>query len=82
MTDESVHCPKCNAECHRESADVGVGVIYGPWGCHDCGWSESEEYDLSGDRNPIDAKGGYTDQFGMYYPPGNPLAIAMRSAKS
>lgn len=37
-------CPACGDECHREEADVGVGVIYGPWGCA-CGWSQDPEYD-------------------------------------
>ena len=78
--DESMKCPKCGEECWREEADVGVGIIYGPWGCQ-CGWSESEMYDLSKGRNPIDEKGGYLDQYGVYYPPGNPVAIAMRSTK-
>jgi hypothetical protein len=74
-------CPKCqNEELHRESADVGVGVIYGPWGCPQCGWSESEEYDLSGGKSPIDEKGGVTDQFGVYYPPENSVAMAYRLA--
>jgi len=77
---EQMNCPKCNQPCHREEADVGVGIIYGPWGCS-CGWSESEEYDLSGGRDPIDEKGGYLDQYGVYYPPGNFVAIAMRSAR-
>lgn len=79
MTDR-LDCPKCGKPCHRASADVGVGTVYGPWGC-ECGWSESEEHDLSGDRDPIDDKGGYLDQYGVYYPPGDPVAIAMRSRK-
>lgn len=32
-------CPQCGEECYRDEVDVGVGVIYGPWGCY-CGWSE------------------------------------------
>lgn len=43
---ETQECPKCGDECWREEVDVGVGVIYGPWGCS-CGWSESPEYDSS-----------------------------------
>lgn len=27
------NCPHCGAACDRESVDVGVGVIRGPWGC-------------------------------------------------
>ena len=54
----------------------------GPWGCVDCGWSESEEYDLSGGRSPFDEKGGVFDQFGGYYPPENSVAIAYRMAQA
>lgn len=39
-------CPRCSEECDRYDVDVGVGVIYGPWGCA-CGWSEAPEYDRS-----------------------------------
>jgi len=75
-------CPKCgNDECHREEVDVGVGIIYGPWGCSECGWSESEEYDLSDGKDPFDEKGGFTDQYGVYYPPGNLVAKAIRKAR-
>jgi len=74
-------CPKCNEDCDREEVDVGVGIIYGPWGCPNCGWSEDEEYDLSTGRDPIDEKGGVLDQFGVYYPPGNFVARAYRLAK-
>lgn len=74
-------CPKCGDDAHREEADVGVGIIYGPWGCP-CGWSESEEYDLSGGRDPIDEKGGVLDQFGVYYPNGNSVATAYKIARS
>jgi hypothetical protein len=73
---ETQDCPKCGDECWREDADVGVGIIYGPWGCPSCGWSESGAYDLSEGKSPIDEKGGVTDQFGMYYPPENSVARA------
>lgn len=76
-------CPNCGAEgtlC-RDSADVGVGIIYGPWGCSGCAWSESEEYDLSGDRDPLDEKGGAIDQYGGYHPPGSTVAQAYRMAR-
>jgi hypothetical protein len=36
-------CPKCGAECGREEADVGVGIMYGPWGCGNCGWREDDD---------------------------------------
>lgn len=59
-------CENCGEECWRDSADVGVGVIYGPWGCP-CGWSESEEYNqLSGPKKTD--LGGIIDQFGIVTP--------------
>jgi predicted RNA-binding Zn-ribbon protein involved in translation (DUF1610 family) len=76
------YCPKCGDELWRESCDVGVGVVYGPWGCSGCGYSESEEYDLSGDRNPVDEKGGALNQFGVYYPSGNTMATAYRMSRA
>jgi len=81
MEYKDVTCPKCGGETWQDSADVGVGVIYGPRGCGDCGWSESEAYDLSSGRSPIDENGGVTDQFGGYYPPGNSVALAYRLAE-
>lgn len=59
-------CPKCGRECDRDSADVGVGVIYGPWGCY-CGWSESAEYDVS-DGAKYTERGGRIDQWGGVTP--------------
>ena len=60
-------CPKCGEECSRDSVDVGVGVIYGPWGCI-CGWSSDPHYDASngpspaqlvaGDGKWVDSRGG------------------------
>lgn len=77
----SCKCPKCGSECGRDEADVGVGVIYGPWGCS-CGWSEYEEYDLSDGRDGLDERGGFTDQYGVYYPPGNLRAKLEVAAKA
>jgi len=63
-----MNCPKCNAECERDEVDVGVGVVYGPYGCPGCGWSESEDYDISG--VPKQDKNGWAiDQFGGLTPP-------------
>lgn len=65
-------CPKCGeALLWRESADVGIGIIYGPWGC-ECGWSESAEYDRR--EGPAAADSEYEtrvcDQWGMaHYSP-------------
>lgn len=71
---ETQNCEKCGAECSREEVDVGVGIIYGPWGCPECGWSESSQYDVSEGRKYT--KNGYMlDQFGNAYPPGNPVYI-------
>jgi hypothetical protein len=75
-------CPKCSGETWQDSADVGVGVIYGPRGCTECGWSEDEAYDLSDGKSPVDAKGGAIDQFGGYHPAGSPIALAYRLAEA
>lgn len=76
-------CPKCGGDrLHQDSADVGVGVISGPWGCPDCGWSEDEAYDLSDGRSPLDEKGGAIDQYGGYHPPGSSMALAYRMAEA
>jgi len=57
-----MNCPKCGREAWRDEADVGVGIIYGPYGCP-CGWSESPEYDLSeGPR--VTPEGYVVDQWG------------------
>lgn len=45
-------CPKCGELCDRDSVDVEVGVIYGPWGCYCCGWSENSDYDSSEGDSP------------------------------
>ena len=46
----------------RDEVDIGIGVMCGPWGCGDCGWSEYPEYDRSNpDRQPgLDERGGLT----------------------
>lgn len=75
-------CPKCECdECHRDSVDIGVGILHGPWGCPQCGWSEDPDYDLSEGKEPVDAKGGAIDQYGGYHPPGSTMAEAYRLAK-
>lgn len=52
-------CPKCKEECNRDEVDVGVGVIYGPWGCAYCGWSECDIEQMRKDYPDR-----YVDQFG------------------
>ena len=76
-----MNCPKCGEQCERDSVDVGVGTIHGPFGCPRCGWSEDPEYDLSEGRDPVDEKGGLIDQWGAYYPPGSSIALAYRLAR-
>jgi hypothetical protein len=57
MTIETEYeCPKCGEDCWRKDVDVGVGVIYGPWGCS-CGWSQDREYDSS--EGPAPAPEGW-----------------------
>jgi hypothetical protein len=59
-------CPKCNTRCDRDEVDVGVGVIFGPYGCPNCDWSEDPRYDLSNgqdsqrDGGTVDCRGGWT----------------------
>jgi hypothetical protein len=67
-TDEAGTCPNCGAEdLWRDSVDVGVGVIYGPYGCP-CGWSESDEYNQLADDAEV-----RTDPWGGVYPKANPI---------
>ncbi|MBX4941149.1 hypothetical protein [Rhizobium binae] len=82
ITDESP-CPRCDeVGLWRESADVGVGIIYGPYGCPSCGWSENEEYDLQ-KGGGVQPDGSYLDPYGMLPPSGNPIAkMLAREAKS
>ena len=79
--DNYIKCPNCGESCDRDSVDVGVGVIHGPFGCANCGWSEDSKYDLSQDRDPVDEKGGAIDQWGGYHPPGSSMAEAYRLAR-
>lgn len=81
MTEPTMKCPKCKGECWRDSVDIGVGTQYGPWGCVECGWSETSEYDLSEGQDPFDVEGGAIDQFGSYHPPGSSMALGYRLAK-
>lgn len=50
---ESKVCEKCKTPCDRDEVDVGVGVIYGPWGCSNCGWSDDSRYDCSNGVPPV-----------------------------
>lgn len=66
---EEKNCEKCGSKCYRDSVDVGVGTIYGPWGCPECRWSESSEYDLSEGQTRIDETGWIKDQWGGLHNP-------------
>lgn len=56
-------CPNCEEKnLGRDEVDIGVGIIYGPYGCY-CGWSEAEEY-----NQLLDGVKPSTDPFGGYYP--------------
>lgn len=82
MTTPTHACPNCADDCYRDEADVGVGIIYGPWGCPSCGWSESDAYNRLIVSPGPDAKGGWTDQFGGYHPVGSSMALAHRLAEA
>jgi hypothetical protein len=75
-------CPKCGEACERDSVHNGIAMLFGPYGCPQCKWSESEEYDFSTDKNPIDERGGVSDQYGGYYPPGSLTALAHARRKA
>lgn len=60
---ETRACPKCGAPCDRDSVHNGIAMLYGPWGCYECGWSEDGDYDVS--AGPKFTDDGYRiDQFG------------------
>jgi len=61
-----MNCPKCSEPCGREQADVGVGIIYGPYGCPVCGWSEWRQYDRSEgpSEKQMEHPDWYVDQWG------------------
>ena len=73
-------CPRCGeSELYRDSVDVGVGIIHGPYGRPSCGWSENNAYDLE-NGGGLQEDGGYLDQYGGYWPKDNPVVMLMRSA--
>ena len=69
-----MNCPNCGEECWREHCDVGVGIIYGPYGCY-CGWSEWEQYNQLEGSGGVQPDGSYVDTYGGIYPAGSPIAI-------
>lgn len=42
-------CPNCNSEVEIDGVDIGIGYIYPPLHCENCGWSE--KCDLFGTNN-------------------------------
>lgn len=60
-------CGNCGStDTSREHVDVGIGIVWGPWGCPECGWSEDPHYSqLDG---PTSEGGKRTDQYGWLYP--------------
>lgn len=80
LSDDNKTCPNCKNEAWRESADVGVGIIYGPWGC-ECGWSEDDEYNTLTGKGGVQENGSYTTPQGVIYPSGNLIALYMKKEK-
>lgn len=60
-------CPHCGMFVFRDEVDVGVGVIHGPYGCGQCGWSEYEEYDCRHGQKTT-KEGHVLDQWGGLTP--------------
>lgn len=64
-----MNCPKCGEECDRDSVDIGVGLLLGPWGCWRCGWSDDPRYDSSAGRSKAATESGsYVDPLGGLWP--------------
>ncbi len=64
-----MRCPNCNADnCERDVVHNGVALLYGPWGCPSCRWSEDPEYDLSGGKSAEQKDGSIIDQYGGLWP--------------
>jgi len=76
VTRDHEDCPHCGAACDREEVDVGVGVIHGPLGCRDCGWSEWPEYD-SRDGVRCDGDDRVLDQYGVSHHVDRPGGVAV-----
>jgi hypothetical protein len=68
-------CPKCGHDCDRDEVDIGVGMMYGPYGCS-CGWSENPKYDYSEGKSPAQIQHAplFVDSKGGLYPTSGPRA--------
>ena len=79
---DATPCPRCReTELYRDSVDVGVGIIHGPYGCPNCGWSENEAYDLE-KGGGLQEDGSYLDPYGGLWPKDNPVVKMMRAAEA
>lgn len=65
-------CPECGEEVERESVDIGIGVVYGPPACFNCGWSEVKPrvedgyyHDALGGMMRVDAIIERAERFGL-----------------
>lgn len=65
MREPDMNCERCGNECDRDEVHNGICMIYGPWGCYRCGWSEDPRYDLQSVEQPVN---GRLDQFGGFTP--------------
>lgn len=57
-------CQNCGSnQVSRDEVDIGVGVQYGPWQCHDCGWYEGYIAEPPRDDEPcVELDNGGTDK--------------------
>lgn len=76
MREPPMTCPHCGDTCDRESVDVGIGMMYGPWGCSNCGWSEDPDYDCR-DGIKRDGDDRVLDQFGVSHHVERPDGMAV-----
>ncbi len=75
-THETRDCSHCGSLCDRDEVDVGVGVVHGPWGCANCGWSENPEYDCREDIRH-DGDDRVLDQYGASHHVDRPGGLAV-----
>src|SRR5690554_3276836 len=53
-------CLYCNARCHADFCDVGVGMVQvGPYHCESCGASEAGPHENYADRDDYDRDTGW-----------------------
>ena len=47
-------CPKCGETIYSEGIDNGIGYVYPPFHCDECGWVERCGYEKIGNCNKCD----------------------------